>query len=281
MIKPFFYLKPRTLEEALDALQADGARALAGGTDLLVEMRNGERRPETLVDIKGLKDLEELTFDPQKGATIGAGVSLNVLIDNAQVRKHLPVLSEAAFSIATYQLRNRATLVGNICNASPAADMAPALYILGGEVVIANAEGQRRLPIHDFLTGVKQTALKQGELVLRVEIPRLAKGKMAFLKKQRIKGHDLALINMAGLADRQTGALRICIGACAVTPVLLSDLGSLYKDAKDVEKLAERVAELSGSAISPIDDVRCSKEYREDMVRVFVKRLVRQICSGG
>jgi len=281
MIKPFFYLKPRTLEEALDALQADGARALAGGTDLLVEMRNGERRPETLVDIKGLKDLEELTFDPQKGATIGAGVSLNVLIDNAQVRKHLPVLSEAAFSIATYQLRNRATLVGNICNASPAADMAPALYILGGEVVIANAEGQRRLPIHEFLTGVKQTALKQGELVLRVEIPRLAKGKMAFLKKQRIKGHDLALINMAGLADRQTGALRICIGACAVTPVLLSDLGSLYKDAKDVEKLAERVAELSGSAISPIDDVRCSKEYREDMVRVFVKRLVRQICSGG
>jgi len=204
MIKPFFYLKPRTLEEALDALQADGARALAGGTDLLVEMRNGERRPETLVDIKGLKDLEELTFDPQKGATIGAGVSLNVLIDNAQVRKHLPVLSEAAFSIATYQLRNRATLVGNICNASPAADMAPALYILGGEVVIANAEGQRRLPIHEFLTGVKQTALKQGELVLRVEIPRLAKGKMAFLKKQRIKGHDLALVNMAGLADRQT-----------------------------------------------------------------------------
>jgi carbon-monoxide dehydrogenase medium subunit len=104
---------------------------------------------------------------------------------------------------------------------------------------------------------------------------------MAFLKKQRIKGHDLALINVAGLADRPTGALRICIGACAVTPVLLSDLDSLYKDTKDTEKLAERVAELSERAISPIDDVRCSKEYRKDMVRVFVKRLVRQICSGG
>lgn len=281
MIKHFSYLKPRTLEEALEALQADGARALAGGTDLLVEMRNGERQPKTLVDIKGLKDLEDLTIDPQKGATIGACVSLNVLIDNAQVRKHLPVLSEAAFSIATYQLRNRATLVGNICNASPAADMAPALYILGAEVVIATVKGQRRLPIYEILTGVKQTALKQGELVLRVEIPRLPKGKMAFLKKQRIKGHDLALINMAGLAYRPTGALRICIGACAVTPVLLSDLDSLYKDTNDTEKLAERVAELSGRAISPIDDVRCSKEYRKDMVRVFVKRLVRQICSGG
>lgn len=285
MIRPFSYLKPRTLEEALEALQGEGARAFAGGTDLLVEMRDGERQPDTLVDIKALDELKALSIDPEKGASIGACVPLNVLVDNAQVRRHLPVLSEAAFSIATYQLRNRATVGGNICNASPAADMAPPLYILGAVLVIAGPAGERRLPISEFLTGVKRTDLKRGELLLRVEIPSIPQAKTAFLKKQRIKGHDLALINVAGLADKQAGIFRICVGACAATPVLLADTDSLYKDLKDVEgsaeRLAERLAELSDRAIFPIDDVRSSKEYRRDMVRVFIKRLVGKICSGG
>ncbi len=281
MIRPFSYLKPRTLAEALEALAADGARPMAGGTDLLVEMRNGQRKPQVLVDIKGLEELQVLDVDPGKGASIGAGVSLNALVDSARVRKYLPLLSEAAFSIATYQLRNRATLVGNICNASPAADMAPPLYVLEAQVVIAGPDGERRLPVSEFITGVKSTALKQGELVVRVEIPRLLQARTAFLKKQRIRGHDLALINVAGLADGQAEVLRICIGACAVTPVLAAETDSLFKKTKDVEKLAEEAAELAVRTVSPIDDLRASQEYRRDMVRVFVKRLVRRICSGG
>jgi CO/xanthine dehydrogenase FAD-binding subunit len=281
MIRQFSYAKPSTLEEALQYLQAGDARALAGGTDLLVEMRNGLRQPDMLVDIKGLEDMEELSVDPDKGASIGGGVSLNRIAENARVRGYLPVLSEAALSIATYQLRNRATVVGNICNASPAADMAPALYVLGAEVVIAGSGGERKVKIEEFLTGVKQTALKQGELVLRLEIPAIPEARMAFEKKQRVKGHDLALINVAGLADRKRGVLRICIGACAVTPVLLEGTDTLYKKTNDPETLSEKVAELARRAISPIDDVRCSKEYRMDMVAVFVKRVVRRICSGG
>lgn len=281
MIRQFSYAKPSTLEEALQCLQAGDARALAGGTDLLVEMRNDLRQPDMLVDIKGLEDMDELSVDPDKGASIGAGVSLNRIAESAKVRKYLPVLSEAALSIATYQLRNRATVVGNICNASPAADMAPPLYVLGAEVVIAGSGGERKVKIAEFLTGVKQTALKQGELVLRLEIPEVPEARMAFEKKQRIKGHDLALINVAGLANRQRGILRICIGACAITPVLLEDTDTLYKKTKDPERLSEKVAELAGLAISPIDDLRCSKEYRMDMVAVFVKRVVRRICSGG
>ncbi len=279
MIRQFSYLKPRTLAEALQALAPDGARPLAGGTDLLVEMRNGQRKPQVLVDIKGLEELQVLDVDPAKGASIGAGVPLNALVDSARVRKHLPLLSEAAFSIATYQLRNRATLVGNICNASPAADMAPPLYVLGAQVVIASPDGERRLPVDEFITGVKSTALKQGELVVRVEIPRPLPARTAFLKKQRIRGHDLALINAAGLAAGQGEVLRICIGACAVTPVLVAETDSLFKKIKDVEELAEQAADLAIRAISPIDDLRASQEYRRDMVRVFVKRLVRRICS--
>jgi CO/xanthine dehydrogenase FAD-binding subunit len=281
MIGPFSYIKPRTLDEALAALQEDGARVLAGGTDLLVEMRNGERHPRKLVDIKGLEDLRQIAVNPEKGAAVGACVPLNVIIDNAEVRAHLPVLAEAAFSIATYQLRNRATLVGNICNASPAADMAPALYVLGAEVVAAGAEGERRLPIEEFFTGVKRNALKKGEMVLRVEIPATGKAKTVFLKKQRVKGHDLAMINVAGLANSRSGILRICVGACAPTPVLIPDTDSLFRESKDPELLADRVAKLGQRVISPIDDVRSSREYRMDMAAVFVKRAVRQICSGG
>jgi CO/xanthine dehydrogenase FAD-binding subunit len=281
MIRPFSYFKPKSLAEALDVLQAEGTRVLAGGTDLLIEMRAGEKCPEKLVDIKGIKDLEELRVDPHKGSVIGACVPLNEIFDNAKMRECLPVLSEAAFSIATYQLRNRATLVGNICNASPAADMGPPLYVLGAEVVIAGPRGERKLPVCDFFTGVKRTALEQGEMVLRVEIPGTSEAKMGFLKKQRVRGHDLALINVAGLADRQAGTLKICIGACAVTPILIPDTDSLFRDTKDLEELAESLAELSEKSISPIDDLRASKEYRKDMVKVFVKRLVRKICSGG
>jgi carbon-monoxide dehydrogenase medium subunit len=281
MIRPFSYFKPKSLEEALDVLQAEGTRVLAGGTDLLVEMRGGEKCQEKLVDIKGIKDLEEIRVDPQNGSVIGACVPLNEVIDNAKVRECLPLLAEAAFSIATYQLRNRATLVGNICNASPAADMAPALYVLSAEVVIAGPSGERKLPVCDFFTGVKQTALEPGEMVLRVEIPGISEAKMGFLKKQRIRGHDLALINAAGLADRQAGTLKICIGACAVTPVLIPNTDSLFREIKDLEELAESLAELAEKSISPIDDVRASKEYRKDMVKVFVKRLTRKICSGG
>jgi carbon-monoxide dehydrogenase medium subunit len=280
MIRPFSYFKPKSVEEALDALQAEGARVLAGGTDLLVEMRGGEKCPEKLVDIKGIKDLQQLRIDPQRGIEIGGCVSLNEIIDNAKVNEYLPILSEAAFSIATYQLRNRATLVGNICNASPAADMAPPLFVLGAEVVISGPRGERKLPVCDFFTGVKQTALEPGEMVLHVEIPGASEGKMGFLKKQRIKGHDLALINAAGLADKQRGILKICIGACAITPVLIPNTDSLFRDIEDLEELAERLAKLAEKFVAPIDDVRASREYRKDMVKVFVKRLTRKICSG-
>ena len=279
MIRPFAYVKPATMEEALDALKLDNSKPLAGGTDLLVEMRNGLKEPELLVDIKCLAELNTLTNDREGGVKIGAGVTLNALIENKEIRERLPAIAEAAFSIATYQLRNRATMVGNICNASPAADMAPPLYVLGADVVITGPCGERIIPISEFITGVKKNSLKKGELVVQVEVPQVPKAKMVFLKKQRIKGHDLALINVAGLADKQSGSLRICVGACAVKPLLLEGLDQAFQETKGVEQLAEQVARLALQAISPIDDVRSSKEYRMDMVEVLVKRVVRQICD--
>jgi len=279
MITPFAYVKPGTIQEAFEALQTDNSWPLAGGTALLVDMRDGVERPDLLVDIKGLRELDSFTVDSKKGITIGARTTLNFLVENKKLKASCPVLAEAALVTATYQLRNQATLVGNICKASPAADMAPPLYVLGARVAIVGPKGERRVPVTDFMTGVQKTALKKGELVVQVEIPPPPKAKMAFLKKQRIKGHDLSVVNVAGLADTQSGTLRLCVGACAETPVLLEGTGQLFRRTSDLDKLGEQVADLALSSISPIDDVRATADYRRDIVRVFVKRMVKQICS--
>jgi len=279
MIRPCAYFKPRRLDEAFTALQREGARLLAGGTDLLVAMRKGLEAVELLVDAKGLDELAVLSVHPTNGATVGARITLNTLIEDARIRTSFPVISEAAGTVATYQLRNRATLAGNICNASPAADMAPPLYVLAAEVLIAGPAGERTLPIGSFLTGVKKTALAKGELVLGVRFPHPGPARTAFMKKQRIKGHDLASVNVAGLADKAAGTLRICVGACAPTPVLLEGTDELYRKARGIEALADQVAALALGSTAPIDDVRSSAEYRRDIVQVLVKRIVRVICS--
>ncbi len=279
MIMPFAYVKPGSLAEALEALRTENSKPLAGGTALLVDLRDGIEKPDLLVDIKSLGELDSFSVDSGKGITIGARTTLNVLVEDGKLKKHCPIISEAALVTATYQLRNKATLVGNICKASPAADMAPPLYVLNAQVIIAGPGGERKLPVCDFMTGVNKNALKKGELAVRVEIPPVPKGKMAFLKKQRIKGHDLSLVNVGGLADSQSGVLRLCVGACGETPVLVEGADDLFKKTSDLEKLGEEVADLALSQVSPIDDVRASAEYRRDILRVFVKRLVRQICS--
>ena len=279
MIKQFAYFKPGTLNKALGALQTEGSIPLAGGTDLLVELRGGVKRADLVVDLKGLPILAEFSTNPDNSISIGAGIDLNFLVNHGKIRKFCPLLSEAAYSIATYQLRNRATLGGNICNASPAADMAPPLYVLDAVVVAAGPDGERRIPISEFFAGVKRTSLKRSEIVIRVEIPPVPKAKMAFFKKQRIKGHDLAAVNMAGLAHSGSGTLRISIGACGVTPILLKGTDELYRENRDVEKLAEKVAALAVNSIKPIDDLRATAEYRWDMAAVLAKRLIRKICA--
>jgi xanthine dehydrogenase FAD-binding subunit len=280
MIKNFIYTKPGSLSEAISLLQKKNTFPLAGGTDLIADLRGGVKKAEYVVDIKGLDGLDVLTFSLEKGAKIGALVTLNAIIESKDIRNALPILCDAAFSIATYQIRNRATLMGNICNASPAADMLPALYVLGARVSIKGPEGERLIPISDFVKGVKKTALKKGEIAVEAQIPAQGKAKMAFLKQQRVKGHDLALVNAAGIAHAESRSLRICVGACSPTPVLLEGTDALYRETEDVEKLSARMADLAISSIAPVDDVRASAEYRRDIVGVLVKRIVQRVCNN-
>lgn len=274
----FEYVQPSTVEDACRLL-ADGrggALAYAGGTDLLVDIRNGVRSPKLLVDIKALDPLREL--EASDGLRIGAAVTLNRIVEHAGLRKRLPSLCEAAQSIATYQLRNRATIGGNLCNASPASDTLPPLLAVGAALRIQGIGGSRDLPLDRFCTGVKTTCLGPGELVTEIRVPPIPAGtRTAFVKQGRIRGHDLAVANAAGSLAPADGALRIAIGSCSPTPLLLDAIETV---GHSVAAVADEAIRRARAAIAPISDVRASADYRRAVVPVLVGRLVERLMNG-
>ncbi|MFC2077782.1 FAD binding domain-containing protein [Candidatus Bipolaricaulota bacterium] len=280
MLGDFEYVRPRTIGDACKLLR-DGegqAVAYAGGTDLLVDIRNSLRSPKLLVDIKGLEGLDCLETRDGEQTILGATVPLNRIVENAALRERLSALSEAALTIATYQLRNRATIGGNLCNASPASDSIPPLLVTNAALHIEGREGSRDVPLHGFCTGVKKTCLKPGELVTEIRIPPLEEGtRTAFLKQQRIRGHDLAVVNLAGSLSPSDGALRIAIGSCGPIPILLDPIETASHTNDAIATEAVRVAE---GAISPISDVRASAEYRRAILPVLIRRLIERLLDG-
>ena len=279
----FEYVRAQSIDEVsrLLAESAGAASVFAGGTDLLVDVRNGVRSPKLLVDIKRIDRLTRLDADVDRGVTIGSAVSLNRVAENARLRELVPALSNAALSIATYQLRNRATIGGNVCNASPASDSIPPLLIVGATLRIEGNSGEREVPLDGFCTGVKKTCLAPGEILTEIRIPTLPPGmRTAFLKQQRIRGHDLAVVNLAGALSPADGQLRIAIGSCAPVPTLLDPIATRGHTPAAVADEAVRVAE---AAVSPISDVRASAAYRSAVLPVLVRRLVARLtdANGG
>jgi len=188
MLPKFDYVAPKTIEETLELLDKHGqdARLLAGGTDLIVSLRARERIPKTVIDIKAVKELHELSYDDRRGLGVGAAVTLNRLLRYDATSKHFPVLCEAVSTIGDYEIRNRATLAGNICNASPAADSAPALLVLEATVNLASSKGRRSVPVREFFAGVKKTVLARSEMVTSVNVPTPPRGsRSGYLKARR------------------------------------------------------------------------------------------------
>jgi carbon-monoxide dehydrogenase medium subunit len=178
------------------------------------------------------------------------------------------LLADCALTIASHQLRNRATVIGNIAHASPGADMAPGLLCLGARVQIASQRGRREVPLKDFFTGVKRTVLSHDEIVEAITVPPGTAGSRgSYRKLKRIDGHDLALVGVA--VTSKDGAVRVGIGSAAPTPLLIEGL-------TDADP-ADAVVAAAREAIRPISDLRCSKEYREYMIEVFVRRLLEEV----
>ena len=279
MLGNFEYKRIRSIEEGCLCLAeaAGEGVVLAGGTDLLVEIRNGLKSPGILVDCKGMDALKTFHVDAS-GSTIGASVPLNRLIEHRGFHTTYPALADALLSIGTYQLRNRATLAGNICNASPAADSAPVLLVLGAEVDVVGVEGTRTTPICDFFAGVKKTTLKSDEIVTGIRLPSRSDLRTAFMKQQRIRGHDLAVVNIAAAYSQSEKVVRLAIGSCAPTPVLLDPIAV---DSNNKDAFVEHVIDTVRSSVTPISDVRASANYRNAILPILVKRILNELLSEG
>jgi CO/xanthine dehydrogenase FAD-binding subunit len=266
MADTFQYRAPVSRAQLLDLVaDHEAVRILAGGTDLLVDIRNGFAHPEVVVNIKHVDGLRDITWNPDDGLVIGAAATINDVLRSAAVREHYPLLVECARDLASHQIRNRATVVGNVVNASPCSDMAPGLLCLQARAVISSHRGERAVPFQEFFTGVKQTVLQHDEVLERIVVPPESAGaRGGYRKLKRIKGHDLGIVGVALLTHR--GDLRLGISSAAPTPVLVDGLTTTTP--------ADEVVAAARAAISPISDVRCSAEYRAFMVETFVRRLL-------
>ncbi len=287
MLPKFDYFAPQTLQETFELLEKHGkdAKLLAGGTDLIVSLRAREQRPKSVIDIKGVKELHELSFDEKRGLTVGAAVNLNKLIHYDAVSKNYPLLNEAVSTIGDYEIRNRATLVGNICNGSPAADSAPALLVLDANVNIASQKGKRTVPVREFHTGVKKTVLASNELVTSISVPTPPKGyKGGYLKGRRTVGEDLTVVGVGGLVtsgSKGGKSVRLAYASVAPTPVRALEAEKVFESNKPLNDLLDQAMPIVRKTVSPISDVRGGKDYRMNLVEVLTRRLLRQLWEAA
>ena len=279
----FDYIKPTTLEEASTFLaQHTGeARAFIGGTDTFVRMRDGAWQDKYLVDVKGLPGMNDLTFDPAKGLTVGAAVNMNRLISSPEVDVHYPVLAEAAHTVASYQLRTRATIAGNICNASPAGDTVGAGLVLDAKVHVHGVDGDRIEALRTFFKGPGKTVLKPGDIVTTVEYPLPPQGSAGkYLKLGRNAIGDLAIVGVTAFGypdDSAASGFRFFVALASVAPTpLLIDMALLSEKAITPE-LIDEAAEFAMNAVTPIDDVRGSARYRKLMVRNLTRKALLDV----
>jgi carbon-monoxide dehydrogenase medium subunit len=248
------------------------ARVLAGGTDLLVRLRLGHVRPAVVLDVKELKELRRDVVVDGQVLRIGASAVITDVIGDARVQRHFPALVEAGRVVGSVQIRNRATFAGNICNASPAADTAPALLAYGASVNLIGPPGMRQIPLTEFFVGPGQTVLAPGELVASIDlpIPTTLTG-AAFERVTRRRGVDLASINMC-CAVTESGVARIAYGAVGPRPFVVEDSsGALANPAASPFERDAALARLNSHA-RPISDVRADRDYRLAMLDVIGRR---------
>jgi carbon-monoxide dehydrogenase medium subunit len=287
---PFTYHRPRLLANALHFLkELEHAQVLAGGTDLLIQIRSGELRPGALVEILRIEELKQI--EHRDGLRIGAAVQLYRLEEDEQLKGKYPAFHEAIRSIAGVQIRNMATLAGNLCNASPIADTAPPLMVLRAELEISWLDEKkeirsRNVQIEDFFTSPGMTILQKGHLLTAVRIPEPAeKSGSCFIKVCRVT-LDLAKISCAACVERDGStihALRVAVGGAAPTPVrafhVEEQLAGREFSLEGVERAAKKVYE----SIAPITDVRSTDDYRREVASVIVRDAVVRAWkrSGG
>ncbi len=280
-MKEFEYLQPKTLAEAIAMRQkyGDALKVMNGGTDVVILLREHLISPDYVMDLKKIPDLKGLRFSKTEGLWIGASVTMNELAAYPDVQTYYPFLAEAASSVGSKQVRNRATCIGNIVNASPLCDTGTPLYACNAIVCTEGAEGKRELPIREFITFVRRTLLKPDELVVGIKVPYQEGLRGVYRKISRRREVDLSTV--CGTVVRVGNEYRVAFGSVAPTPLRLDKTEAILNGQPLDRERIEAAASCARTEVKPISDVRAPKEYRLDMVELIVRKGLEALAEGG
>ena len=283
-IAPFNYLRPNGLSELLDVLNEYGSKAklLAGGTDLTIALKERMIHPEVIIDLNRVR--KELTgIEVSKNTMkIGAMTTYTELETNPIVNQFARALSEAASQVGTYQIRNLGTIGANLANGSPAADTAPPLIVLNAKVHLQSKQASRQMPVQDFITGVKRTAIRPDEIVTSVEIPIKEHVFSYWMRSAKRKENVISVVSVAAASEIQSdqfGESRIALGAVAPTPILARESSTKLTGSPINPETIESVSRLSAKESKPISDVRAGADYRRHLVYVLTKRTINKVLD--
>jgi len=286
-LREFEYYEASTVPEVISLLNQYGkaAKPLAGGTDLLVNMKEGGLSPKCLVNIKTVPGLGYIRFDETDGLRIGALTTIREIETSPLIREKFPCLHEGAKSLGSVQIRNRATIGGNLSNASPSADTAPPLLVLDATVRIVGARGERLVPLEQFFVGPGLSVL-DNEILTEIIVPASSQhSRGVYLSISRREAVDLALVGVAIVAKKDEKEarwkdIRIALGAVAPTPIRAHQTEKILEGNEFQQGLIEKAASVACEEARPISDVRASEWYRCEMVKVLFKRAVEQTIKN-
>lgn len=285
----FEYTAPRTYAQAVKALTAHSrARILAGGTDVVLQQRHGSGpQPRAVVDIKRIRGAGDLRLDARGGLTIGPAVTMSQLEQSSEAARLFPALVQGAAAVGSVQIRNRATVVGNICNAAPSADTAPGLIVLGARARILGPDGRRSLPVERLMAGPGKTALARGELVTAIQVPAPApRSGSAYARHTPRHSMDIAVAAVGAAVELGEDGVtckraRLCLGAVAPTPLRALGAERLLRGRELADEDLEVAAAAAAEECRPISDVRASAEFRRELVRVLTRRMLEAALADA
>jgi carbon-monoxide dehydrogenase medium subunit len=279
----FDYAAPQSVDEAISLLSSNGgsARVLAGGTDLIPQLKEGRRQIKLMVDIKKIPDTTALSYDAQEGLHLGSAVPCCAVYEFDAVKENYPALVDSTSLIGSIQIQSRATVAGNLCNSSPAADGIPALIALGAVAHIVGPKGTREVAAEDFCTGPGRNVLKKGEFVISIHIPAPDKHSggfsLRFIPRNEM---DIAVANAAAYVvlskdHKSFVSARLAVGAVAPTPLYLKEVGKLLAGQKITDEIIEEAAGIARKAAKPITDMRGTIEQRIHLAGVLSRRAIK------
>ena len=279
VLPEFRLIVPSTVDEAIGILgeRQEKVRILAGGTDILVEMKCTDRGAETLVKINRLSELNFIAYNSEGGLTIGALTTIRAIADSPVMKQSYPLMIDAARDFANIQIMNMGTIGGNVCNASPAGDFLPCLLAMNAEVVLRSSAGQRDVKISEFFTGPRKSQIRPGEIAVAITVPKLSTQHSSGFVRFTRTAEDLAKVSAAvvlKIEDGKFSDVRVALGSVAPTPIRVPEAEDFLENQEVTDAIIGEAAKIAQAGIKPISDFRSTADYRTEITGVAFKQAI-------